>query len=250
MLDIVIVDDEMLARERLKRLSSELDCDVIAEAENAQEALALIQQHDPSVVLLDIEMPGETGLQVAEKIADMEYPPAVIFTTAYDQYALDAFNTFAAGYLLKPINKEKLKQALDNARSLNKLQLAAVNKQQDIDPAEQDNASPKFITASSHRGVDLIPVDSVRCFLADSKYITVIGTDSETLIDGTLKQFESEYAERFVRIHRNALVSVEHIQGLERAAAGHYMVRLEGVEVQPVVSRRYTSKVKALLHSL
>jgi two-component system response regulator AlgR len=251
-----------LARERLKRFVTELNYEVTGEAKNAAEALALIKSKDPSVVLLDIEMPGKTGLQLAEKIGQLDYPPAVIFTTAYDQYALDAFSSFAVAYLLKPINRQKLQQALDKAQTMNKAQLAGLNigaessgvGQNGDDSAEKQTGSvaapAKHITANSHRGVELIAIESIRYFLADSKYITVGGTEGESLIDGTLRQLETKFAETFVRIHRNALVSIPHILGLDRAAEGHYTVRLQGTDIQLVVSRRYASKVKALLMSL
>jgi two-component system, LytTR family, response regulator AlgR len=245
MLDIVIVDDESLARQRLQRMVTELGYEVTGEAKNASEALAIITEQDPSVVLLDIEMPGETGLQLAEKIAQLDQPPAVIFTTAYDRYALEAFNTFAAGYLLKPINREKLQQALVHAQMINKAQLANLPIQGLTQPSAQQH-----LTAKSHRGVELIPIESIRCFHADSKYITVVGTKGESLMDGTLKQFESDFADSFVRIHRNALVAIAYIEGLDRVPEGHYTVRLQGIATQPVVSRRYASKIKDLLSRL
>jgi two-component system response regulator AlgR len=244
MLDIIIVDDEALARQRLVRFVTDLGYEVSGEAKNADEALALINEQDPAIVLLDIEMPGATGLQVAEKIAQLEQPPAVIFTTAYDQYALEAFSAFAVGYLLKPISRIKLQDALEQAQVVNKAQL------ENLSVDTQSTTSAQHITASSHRGVDLIAIDSIRCFLADSKYITVVGTEGESLLDGTLKQFETDFSETFARIHRNALVSIAHIEGLERAIEGHYTVRLKDVDVRPIVSRRYTSKVKALLNRL
>lgn len=253
MLDILIVDDEALARQRLVRFVSDLGYEVCAEAKNAQEALAQIQAHDPAIVLLDIEMPGETGLQVAQKIAQLERPPAVIFTTAYDQYALEAFSAFAAGYLLKPIKREKLQAALGQAQVINKAQLVGLSvepKPLATEANRRTQCAPLHITAHSHRGVDLIAVETIRCFIADSKYITVISTEAETLIDGTLKEFETQFTDTFARIHRNALVSIAHIQGLERALDGHYMVRLKDIDMRPVVSRRYVTKVKALLNSL
>lgn len=251
MLDIAIVDDEVLARQRLVRFVTDLGYEVCGEVQNGVEALALIEEKAPAIVLLDIEMPSETGLQVAEKIAQLEQPPAVIFTTAYDQYALEAFNTFAAGYLLKPIKKEKLQESLEKAQEMNKAQLASLESTTLNNTAPKPAANvPKHITASSHRGVDLIAIDSIRCFLSDSKYITVVGTEGESLIDGTLKQFEENFIGTFARVHRNALVSIQHIAGLERAPEGHYMVRLKDVETRPVVSRRYASKVKALLSVL
>ena len=250
MLDLIIVDDEPLARERLLRLVQELGYEVIGTAPNAMEAMGLIQKLDPAVVLLDIEMPGETGLQLAKKLSNISHPPAVIFTTAYDQYALEAFSAFAVGYLLKPINREQLQLALEKAQEVNKAQLSVLGTS-GVEAAHAPNKElPKHISAKSHRGVDLIPTDTVRCLLADNKYITVMTTDGEHLIDGTLKEFEEQFSPAFVRIHRNALVPVEHIQGLERVPEGHYHVRLQGIDFQPAISRRYASKVKQLLSSL
>ncbi len=259
MLDIVIVDDEKLARDRLKRMLETLGYEVSAEAENAEQALAVIAKYDPSVVLLDIEMPGETGLAVAEKIGQLELPPAVIFTTAYDQYALDAFDAFATGYLLKPINREELKQAIDKAGTITKMQLSTLSANDSSHIAdhlsttnhEADTASPpKHITVHSHRGVDLVSVESIRYFIADNKYITAVGTEGETLIDGTLKEYEQLFSGQFVRIHRNAIISIDHIVGLQRAPEGHYTVRLRDIDTQPTISRRYVSKIKGLLDSL
>lgn len=253
MLDIVIVDDEPLARERLQRMVVALGYEVSGEAQNAEDALELIKHVDPAVVLLDIEMPGETGLQLAEKISLLEHPPAVIFTTAYDQYALEAFETFAAGYLMKPVSREKLTQALTKAQQLNKAQLSATTYQQSdkkIEGEGEQTHLPQHLTVHSHRGVDLIALEAVRYFIADSKYITVVSTTGECLMDSTLKQLETEFAPHFIRIHRNALVSAEHIEGLDRSSDGAYSVRLQGVDTKPVVSRRYARKIKAFLDTL
>lgn len=253
MLDIVIVDDEPLARERLQRMVVALDYEVSGEAQNAEDALQLIKRVDPAIVLLDIEMPGETGLQLAEKMRVLEHPPAVIFTTAYDQYALEAFDTFAAGYLMKPVNREKLAQALEKAQQLSKAQLSVVHTSTD-NGHEADNtpttSQPQHLSVRSHRGVDLIAIDSIRYFTADSKYITVAGTQGECLMDGTLKQLETDFAPHFIRIHRNTLVSARHINGLDRANDGTYSVRLSGVDTKPIVSRRYARKIKAFLDTL
>ena len=247
-MDVVIVDDEPLARQRLQRLVSDLGHEIPAIAASPEEALAAVDKHDPMVVLLDIEMPGGSGLDVAKQIAQLEQPPAIIFTTAYEQYALDAFDTLAAGYLLKPIKREQLAQALEKAQTINKAQLQALN--DGHKDTESTASTPKHITVRSHRGVDLIAIDNIRCFLADSKYITVVTTEGEYLMDGTLKQLEAEFSANFMRIHRNAMVSIGHITGLDRAPEGHYCVRLREVEQQPVVSRRYASKVKAMLERL
>lgn len=254
-MDILIVDDEPLARDRLVRLVSSLGHEVVAQAGDGEAALAAINTYDPMLVLLDIEMPGQTGLQVASHIADLETPPAIIFTTAYDQYALDAFDTLAAGYLLKPVEKSQLEQSLEKAQSLNKMQRQLLSEEfksdsHDASTTDQVIKKRQHIAAQSHRGMELIAVDSIRCFLADHKYVMVVGTQGETLIDGTLKELEREFSDTFVRIHRNALVSIQHIMGLDRDTDGHFSVRLLDVEQSPMVSRRYASKLKALMKAL
>lgn len=253
MLDILIVDDESLARQRLQRMVIDLGHEVAGEAKNAAEAMTLIEQVDPAVVLLDIEMPGETGIQLAERVGNLDQPPAIIFTTAYDQYALEAFDHSAAGYLVKPVNREKLSHILEKAQTLNKAQLAALDgvAGQALAPAQPAQSSQaKHISVHSHRGIQLIEIESIRCFVADSKYITVQGTKGECLMDGTLKQLETDFSPRFIRIHRNALISAEHITGLERTVEGHYRVCLKGVDCQPIVSRRHAKKVKDFLDAL
>lgn len=245
-MDILIVDDEPLARQRLSKLASELGHEVISEAANGQEALNAIENHDPSIVLLDIEMPGENGLEIAKKISQFEAPPAIIFTTAYDQYAIKAFETLAAGYLLKPIEKIKLAAVLDKAKTLNKLQISEIKRQNN----NQQDKKRKHITVNGHKGVKLIAIEDIRCFIADQKYVRVISTHGEVIIDETLKELESSLTDSFTRIHRNALISINHIKALGRDQSGQFSIQLESIDEQPIVSRRYTSKIKQLLKEL
>lgn len=241
-MDVIIVDDEPLARERLLRMLGKLDTyRVVAEAENAREAIAAIAEHDPDIVLLDIQMPEEDGLSAAERITSMDDPPAVIFCTAYDEYALDAFATAAVGYLLKPIKQQDLEAALEKAQRLNKVQLAALADRKSS-PRQRNH-----ISARSRRGVELIPLGDVRFFMADHKYVTVHHVGGETLIDETLKELEQEFRNDLVRIHRNALVMVDAIEGMERNAQGQYRVRLKDIDEQPVVSRRHVAQLRELL---
>lgn len=244
-MDLLIVDDEPLARARLRRLAEDIPgCTVVAEAGDGEAALAAIEAHDPSVVLLDVRMPGEDGLATARRIAGLDYPPAVIFCTAYDQYALDAFGTEAVGYLLKPVQAEDLKKALDKAARVNRLQLDSLREQ------PVPSGGRQHISAKTRRGLELIPLDEVRFFIADQKYVTVHHTGGEVLIDDTLKELEDELAGRFVRVHRNSLVSVVHIEAMERTGDGQFRLRLQGVETKPVVSRRHVPELKELLARL
>jgi len=243
-MDILIVDDEALARQRLLRMVEKIEgFSVVAEADNAEEALVAITQHDPDIVLLDIRMPGRDGLSLAQDIAKLEDPPAVIFCTAFDQYALDAFGTNAVGYLLKPVKAEQLLLVLEKAQKLNKIQRVAAQKES----KPKAGAQRTHITAKTRRGVELIPLDDVRYFLADHKYVTVYHRAGEHLLDETLKELEEEFGARFVRVHRNSLVSVKHIEALERNAQGQYQVRLADTELRPVISRRHVSDLKELL---
>lgn len=244
-MDILIVDDEPLARQRLARMVEKLEgYRVVAQAHSADSALEAIQQQDPDLVLLDVRMPGEDGLVAARRIGELDDPPAVIFCTAFDEYALDAFGTEAVGYLLKPVRAEQLLEVLERARRPNKLQRAATQ------GPESDQPVRTHISAKTHRGVELIPLENVRIFVADQKYVTVHHIEGEHLLDETLKDLEAEFGDRFLRIHRNALVSVAHIQAMERNAQGQYQVRLADTDQRPQVSRRHASALKELLSRL
>lgn len=243
-MELLIVDDEVLARQRLLRMVEKIDgFNVVAEADNAEDALVAISEHDPDIVLLDIRMPGRDGLSLAKDISALDDPPVVIFCTAFDQYALDAFGTNAVGYLLKPVKAEQLLQVLEKAQKLNKIQRVAV--QQQVAPVAENQRT--HITAKTRRGVELIALEDVRYFLADHKYVTVYHRGGEHLLDETLKELEEEFCGRFVRVHRNSLVSIKHIEALERNAQGQYQVRLADTELRPVISRRHVSDLKDLL---
>jgi two-component system response regulator AlgR len=242
-MDIVIVDDEPLARKRLCSMVTQCGYVVVAEAANGIEAIDAISAHDPEIVLLDIEMPGETGLEVAKKIAQLEAPPAIIFTTAYDQYALEAFDTAASSYLLKPVQQAQLEAALNKAKNITKLQLEFLK-------TEQTSSQRQHITSKGHRGIELIGLEDIRYFMADQKYVMVISVNGKVLIDETLKELEEEFSRQFIRAHRNSLVSIKHILGLDRDRQGHYSLRIADINEKPIVSRRYASKIKSLLKVL
>lgn len=237
---VLLVDDETLARERLRRLLAELpDCAVCGEAGDGRTALALCVELQPDVVLLDIRMPGMDGLEAARHIAGLPDPPAVIFTTAFGDHALEAFEACAADYLLKPIRAERLAAALGNARRLTRAQAAQI----DADSGGVRN----HICVRVRGNLQLIPVADIRCFRADNKYVTVRTGDAEYLIEEPLKDLEDEFGPRFLRIHRNALVAAEFIIGLEKNAEGQCMVALAGVDERLEVSRRHQPELRARL---
>jgi two-component system, LytTR family, response regulator AlgR len=245
-MEILLVDDEPLARQRLVRMIEKLpDHHVIAEAENADQALTAINDLDPDIVLLDVRMPGKDGLTLAHEISAMDCPPAIIFCTAFDQYALDAFGTSAIGYLLKPIKLEQLQEALNKAQKLNKVQRSIIQS-----PPESTQLLRSHISAKTRRGIELIALDDIRYFVADHKYVTVFHTQGEHLLDETLKELEEEFGSYFIRIHRNALISVKHIEAIERNAEGQYQVRLSNITQRPIISRRHVGLVKELMNNV
>lgn len=235
---LLIVDDEPPARDRLRRLLEELDdCDVVAEAGNGEEALSYCGELKPDVVLLDVRMPGLTGIQVARHIDTLEDPPAVIFTTAYDQYAVDAFETEAVGYLLKPVRKEKLAHALRHASRISPSRLVKVAESARIEHKREQ------ICARLGEQLRLIPVADIYFFLADQKYVTVRHKGGENLIDESLKSLAEEFSPDFVRIHRNALVAERYISAVERTDSGQYVVRMRDCGNVLEVSRRHASEL-------
>ncbi len=246
---VLIVDDEPLARKRLTRLLQEQESfEVVAEAENGEQAIAACNVHQPDVVLMDIRMPIMDGLVAARHLANSPEPPAVIFCTAYNDYALEAFEANAVDYLLKPVNRDKLQAALAKAQQLTRVQITAMQE------SRSGNVSDRaHISARSSRGVELIPLDEVRYFLADQKYVTVFYVHEnvlcDQLIDDPLKELEQEFGDRYVRIHRNALAAIAHIEGVEKSALGTRL-KINGVREGPLVSRRQISDIRQLLQHL
>jgi two-component system response regulator AlgR len=234
---VLIVDDETPARERLRSLLAELDqADVVGEAVTGEQALQRTIELAPDVVLLDVRMPGIDGIEAARHMNLLEQPPAVIFTTAYDEYAMKAFDAQAVGYLLKPIRKEKLAAALAHASRLTRPQLEKVGNKTD---------SRRSHIAVKHRdGLKLIPLEEVLFFFAEQKYTTVRHLKGEDLIEDSLRALEEEFAPEYVRIHRNALVNARHLDRIERNADGQYFVRLRGCEAPLQVSRRMASELR------
>jgi two-component system response regulator AlgR len=244
-LQVLLVDDEHLARERLKRmLGADETFAVAGEASNGREAVEFCHRERPDLVLLDIRMPGMDGLEAASHLAELDEPPAVIFCTAYEEHAVQAFNLQAVGYLLKPVRKENLLTALKQAQRVNKAQLAALS------DADGTPRTRSHISARTRRGVELIPVDQVRFLQADQKYVTVGHEGGEVIVDDTLHRLEEEFGERFVRVHRNALVATAYIQGLEKQDDGSVSVRLRDTPVLIDVSRRHLATVRQFIKQL
>lgn len=235
----LVVDDELLARERLSRMLNQLEgCEVCGEAADGQQALGQVQALTPELVLMDIRMPGMDGLEAARHLLSLEHPPAVVFTTAYGDHALEAFEAQAIDYLLKPIHADRLQQALDKARRITLGQLEGVGESAGGERARTHLCAP------SRGNLELIPVAEIVYLQADQKYVTVRSASNKILVEDALKSLEQEFGDQFIRIHRNALVAVRSIRALEKDSEGHCQVVLEAIEERLEVSRRLLPEVR------
>lgn len=240
---VLIVDDEPLARRRLASLLVGVDgVELVGEAADGQLALTAIDRHDPDLVLLDIRMPGVDGLEVARRLSLRPSPPAVVFCTAYDEHALAAFDADAVDYLLKPVRRERLLAALERVRRYTG---EPVVSSVGIEPDAHKHRS--HICARVRGEMKLVSISAIAYFLADAKYVEVHYDGGEVLIEDSLVSLEEEFGERFVRVHRNCLVSRERIEALGKTNAGETMVRLRGRSEPLEVSRRNLPQLRRLL---
>ena len=242
-LRVFIVDDEPPARNRLRDLlndcSEQLALEVVGEAGNGREALDKLAEITADVVLLDIRMPQMDGIELAQHLNKLSKPPVVIFTTAYDAYAIKAFDLRVIDYLLKPIRLGRLFEALNRARVAVPVQTEVLR---ELLPEPRKNLS------IHERGkIHLIPIEQVLYLRAELKYITVRTAEREYLIEESLSALEKEFATRLVRIHRNSLIAKDAIEGFEKGGdegESGWMVKLKGLDELLAISRRQQHIVK------
>ena len=243
---VLVVDDEEPARERLRQLLDDIDgYELAGLAANGDEALAQVSEHQPDIVLLDIRMPGMDGIEAAHHLNKLDRPPAIVFATAYDEYAIDAFDARAVGYVLKPVRRARLAAALQQASRLAASTLAELGNDDRL-------AEPRHHVCSSSRDrLTLIDIDTINFFRADQKYVAVHHDDGVSLIDEPLKTLEEEFAKHFVRIHRGALVAVDRIDSIVRSDDGRYRVALRDGshrdDEELIISRRHVAEVRRRL---
>lgn len=247
-LKVLIVDDEPLARERLRTLlgdlALQLPSEVAGEAANGLEALAVMRERPVDVVLADIRMPGMDGIELASHLGRLEKQPSVIFTTAYDNYAVQAFDLNAVDYLLKPVRAQRLLSALQKVPAQRPDAAVLQGIGQELRGAGRTHLS------SHERGrLLLVPIGEVLYFKADLKYVTARTVEREYLLDDALTHLESEFADRFMRLHRSVLVAKSALAGFEKAAGddaeAYGWALLRGVPEKLPVSRRQWAPAKA-----
>ena len=237
-LKVIVVDDEAPARHRLREVlddcASAVPLLVVGEAASGREALALLGTTPADLVLTDIHMPDMDGIELARHILKLPVPPVVIFTTAYHEHAIAAFEVHAIDYLVKPVRVQRLLAALDKVPRLRPLSDAKLNR--------LPSSARRFLSVTERSRVVLVPVDEVVYLKAELKYITIRTADREYLLEESLTRLEEEFGPRFVRIHRNCLVARSAIRGFERRVSAdgdaHWEVLLRGVPEALAVSRR------------
>jgi two-component system response regulator AlgR len=245
-LKVVLVDDEAPARMRLKELiadcAPQVPAKVVGEAGNGREALELLESIAADVLLVDIRMPQMSGIEFARHALALESPPAIIFVTAYDEYAIKAFELRALDYLLKPVRRARLLAALTRARDIGA-------------PGRETlrglESAPRRHLAVPQRGrITLVPVADIVYLKAELKYVTIRTAEHEYLLEESLAHLEQEFADNFVRIHRNCLAAKSRIRGFEKAEVQDgeqgWLVLLEGCAEKLSVSRRQWPLVKEL----
>jgi two-component system response regulator AlgR len=242
---ILIVDDEPLARQRLTALVHETGIgQVVAELGNGKDIVNVVRTYHVDVVLLDIRMPGVDGMQAAHRLEGLYPAPAIIFTTAFGDRAMEAFDQRAADYLLKPIRKDRLEQALRRAYTLLHSANNPIPKQETKPPTRS------HISANVRGNIVLVPIKEIAFFTAEEKYISLTWSKGEVLINETLKELEQEFAGQFLRIHRSTLVAIAHISSMNRDKAGHFFIKLKALEINLEVSRRHLPIVRDVLKDL
>jgi two-component system response regulator AlgR len=247
-LRVFIADDEAPARARLRELLDDIRAEVpvavAGEAANGLEVIDRLPASGAQVLLLDIQMPGVGGIEVARHLCALERAPAVIFVTAHDRHAVEAFELNALDYLMKPVRSARLAAALKKAAAAGP-----------ADPVRLARAAPgarQFFSVAERNRIALVPVADVVYLKAELKYVTLRTRAGEHLIEEPLVALESEFQDRFVRVHRNCLVARAAIRGFERSGDGgdeepHWNVVLDGIPERLPVSRRQWSTVKAVL---
>ena len=260
---LLLVDDEAPARARLRDVLSDIadDCahQIVAEAANAQAALDAITEHKPDIVLLDVQMPGMNGIDLAAHIGrHFDPPPSIIFISAFDDYALKAFEVCALDYLLKPVRATRLAEAIKRVAALRENQRGAIDEAAlALRALREPNETRQHFSVQLRGRVQLVPIGEVIYLKAETKYVTLCTAIGEHLIEESLHSLEQEFTAIFIRVHRNALVAREAIIGVERgrrqtdfnAAEGldNWQVILRGTNDRLPISRRQWSTIKALV---
>jgi two-component system LytT family response regulator len=237
----IIIDDETLGRQIIKKyLSTHDEIDLLDECSNGFDGVKKINELKPDLVFLDIQMPKLNGFEMLELIDE---PPVIIFTTAYDQYALKAFEVNAVDYLLKPFSSERFEEALEKAK-LHLVNKTAENEvvKELIKHTQESKEYLERIVVKDGPKIHIIPVDSVKFIEAQDDYVMIHSTEGNLLKQKTMKYFEEHLSpEDFLRVHRSYIVSVPHIKKIELVEKDTYKIILDDGNRLPVSKSGYES---------
>jgi two-component system response regulator AlgR len=245
-LRVLIVDDEAPSRRRLRELLDDcagaMPLAIVGEAANGREAMDILHAVNSDLVLTDIHMPAMDGLELARHLLKLQQPPVVIFTTAFHEHAVQAFDVNAIDYLMKPVRMQRLLAALQKVPRLKPLTVAKLD--------ELSASSRRFLSVTERSRVVLVPIDEIIYLKAELKYITIRTEQREYLLEESLTKLEEEFGPRFIRVHRNCLVARDAIRGFERCVGdegdAHWEVVLNGVSETLPVSRRQQYVVREI----
>lgn len=242
---ILIVDDESLAIERLYILLKELYPEIkIMTANNGLIAIEKLSEEKYDIILLDIRMPCMDGIEVANHIASLKNPPAIIFTTAYQEHAIRAFDANAVDYVLKPIRKKRLKLAIERAKIICQSQLLMLSKDKTL------TKKRTHVSSLINNSLKLVAIDDIYYLKAEQKYVNAVWPTGELLLNESLVSLETDFTNLFVRIHRNTLVAKKRIKGLKKTSDGQIMIQLTDMSIELPISRRHLTKVKASINKI
>ena len=245
-LRVLVVDDEAPARRRLRELLDDcagaMPLAIVGEAANGREAMEILHAVASDLVLTDIHMPEMDGMELARHLLKLPQPPVVIFTTAYHEHALQAFDVHAVDYLMKPVRMQRLLAALQKVPRLKPLSVARLE--------ELPASARRFLSVTERSRVVLVPIEEIVYLKAELKYITIRTAQREFLLEESLTKLEEEFGARFVRVHRNCLVAKDAIRGFERCVGdegdAHWEVVLNGIAETLPVSRRQQYVVREI----
>ena len=233
----LIVDDEPLARSRLKRLLADYpNIECVGEASGADEALSIVEQLNPDLVMLDIEMPGEDGLSIAERLNQRKVPPAIILVTAHPEHALDAYRVGPSDYLLKPVDPKRLKLALERLM---------IHPPSRIEKNDEVNPWISYQVGNSQRRIKF---EKILYFVAEDKVVKMVFDDGEAIVEQSLKQLEKEFSMALIRVHRSYLVNTSRLESLMNTSEG-IVLKLNHDDTRLPVSRRHSKQLKAYFNN-
>lgn len=249
---VLVVDDEPILRFHLQKMLTELwpEAEVVATAGSGDEALTLVPVVTPDVVFLDIKMPGISGLETASRLRDQAFQGQIVFVTAYDEFALQAFEKEAIDYVLKPVSEERLLKTIQRLQQQHRQEpkIAELDTlQRLIRTMQPENSWLGWIKASRGEVIEVIAVEEVLCFLAEDKYTTVVTSDGEAIIRKPIKELEAELNPNvFWRVHRSVIVNAHRIDKVSRELNGHYQITMKGMKRVLPVSRNYQGLFKQM----